>query len=314
MASEERTCCVNNCPLPNRYAVAGRCTDPGCDAVFCALHWNRGNRRCPKHGYEQRMPIVPPPVLPPEEPKKETTVTDPQPEMPEKKSFIDPAKAKAAMQEALRLVKKLGVGAQALLAKLRKDRSPQAMMATLDQSLQANRAQRDEAAGRVERLFNEIAEKKKAFQAAPKARQRVLELELRTRLSEYKAAERQLAVLLENERVLATVQGRMTEIAAYGIRGVSEAAIDEVTDEIEERASEAEGVADATRELEKAGRRRERESEREDMWSELEGFDSEAPSPLAGELAGFDAPEAPPPAGERPAAKKEKPAADDAEV
>ncbi|MBN1672419.1 MAG: hypothetical protein JXR37_15370 [Kiritimatiellae bacterium] len=207
---------------------------------------------------------------------------------------VSAANAKSAMKEALRLVKKMGIGAASLLKRLKKDRSPQAMLNTLEESVGTNRQQREEASARVERLFREIAEKKKAFAAAPKARQRILEKELRSRLAEYKAAERQLDVYLENERVLSTVKGRLGEIMAYGMRGISEIAIDDITDEIEDKVAEAEAVADATRDLEKAGRRRERESDKEDLWAELGEFDGEAAaSSLDKELAGFDAEETP---------------------
>lgn len=190
-------------------------------------------------------------------------------------SPVDAGKARKAMKQTLALVKKLGTGAVALLKKLRKDRSPEAMSATLDVQLSANRVRREEISGQVERLYNEIAAKKKAYATAPKARQRILEAELKSLLSTYKTAERELGILLENEKNLGLVKGRLNEVTAYGMAGVSEAMIDDVIDEIEEKVSEAEGVGDASRDLEKAGKRRERESDTEDLWEQLGDFDAD---------------------------------------
>ena len=229
----------------------------------------------------------------------------------------NPAKARKAMKETLRLVKKLGVGAAGLLGRLKKDKSPEAMMNTIDASLAANRNRREEVAGRVERLFQEIAEKKKAFPAAPRARQRVLEMELRSRLSEYKAAERELGVLLENERVLSSVRGRFSEVMAYDLRGIAEDVIEDVTDEIEDRAAEADGVLDAARDLEKAGRRRERDADTESLWTELDAFDEQASPALTDALADSDEQTPPTKAKEeatQPTRKQEDPPrVDDAE-
>jgi len=196
---------------------------------------------------------------------------------------------KKAMKEALRLAGKLGAGAADLLRRLKKDRSPQAMIETLDRDLSANTARREEVSGRVERLYREIASKKAAFREAPKARQRVLEAELRSMFSTYKAAERELNILLENERNLSLVKGRLNEVAAYGMAGVSETVIDDVIDEIEDKVADAEAVADAARDLEKAGRRKEREGESEDLWTELDDFGEEKKAgELSEELAAFE--------------------------
>lgn len=197
--------------------------------------------------------------------------------------------AKKAMKEALRLAGRLGSGAADLLRRLKKDRSPQAMIETLDKDLSSNTARREEVSGRVERLYRDIASKKGEYQKAPKARQRVLEAELRSMLSTYKAAERELNILLENERNLSLIKGRLNEVAAYGMAGVSEELIDDVIEDIEDKVSEAEAVADAARDLEKAGRRKGREGEREDLWAELDEFgEGEKPGGLTEELAGFD--------------------------
>lgn len=197
--------------------------------------------------------------------------------------------AKKAMKEALRLAAKLGSGAVELLRRLKKDRSPQAMIETLEGQLSSNTSRREEVSGRVERLYRDIASKKAEYQKAPKARQRILEAELRSMLSTYKATERELNILLENERNLSLIKGRLNEVAAYGMAGVSEELIDDVIDDIEGKVSEAEAVADAARDLEKAGGRKEREGEREDLWAELSDFgEEEKPGALSEELAAFD--------------------------
>ncbi len=204
---------------------------------------------------------------------------------------LDPAKAKKAMKEALGVVKKLGAGTASLLARLKKDKSPEAMLTTIETSLDANRTRREESSAKVERLFREIADKKTAYASAAKARQRVLEMELRSKLSEYKAAARELEVLLENEKVLGTVKGRLHEIIAHSLRGISEVAIDKVIDDIEDSVSEAEGVLDATRELEEAGRRRSRESGDDTLWDELSEFDErETSGPAVQEREGASVP------------------------
>ena len=201
----------------------------------------------------------------------------------------DPSKAKKAMRDMFTLVKKMGAGAIDLLKKLKKDKSPEAMMRTLEASVAANQERRESVAARVEKLYNDIVTKKKAFASAPKARQRILETELATLLASYKAAERELSILLENERVLAQTKGRMQEVMAYGMAGVTEIQIDDVIDEIEESVDAAEARMDATRDLEKAGKRRERESEKDSLWNQLGDFgEEEKPSKLADDLAGFE--------------------------
>jgi len=305
------TCCICGRDLPNRYAVAGRCQTEACGKPFCDYDWRNGNRLCGAHGWKAR-----------ERPRgrsdrdateRKGTMKDETPEDTRDAAHVrptkpDPARARKAMRETVELVRKLGAGAMTLLRKLRKDRSPDAMLRTLDESLSANRQRREATSAAAEKLFGDIAAKKKAFEAAPPARKRILEHELRAMLAAYKASESELGVLLENERILSQVRGRMQEVLAYGMAGVSELQIDEVIDEVEEKVAEAEGRVSAARDLEKAGRRRERESDREDFAAELAGFDVPAASPEAG--SGAEAATATPvraPDGkQRPGADKER--------
>ncbi len=189
------------------------------------------------------------------------------------KKPVSKQRAKKAMSATLQIVRKLGTGAGDLWKRLRKSKTPQEMLDELGTGLDANRARRESVSARVEELHGKIAAKKKEHAAAGKARQRILEAELRSMLTEYKAAERELNVLLENERVLSQVRGRMNEMLAYDMAGIGEDFIDDVAVDIEDRVADAEGRMDASRDLEKAGRRRERESDREDLWDALGEFD-----------------------------------------
>lgn len=216
---------------------------------------------------------------------------------PAPRAKVDPQKVKLALKTSLDLVKKLSLGAVDLVKKLKKDKSPEAMLKTIEDSLAANQQRREGLNGRIERLHGEIVEKKKAYAAASPARKRILEHELASAIAQYKAAERELTVLLENERVLAQVKGRMMEVASYGMAGVSEVQIDELIDDVEDAVASAEGRIDAARDLEKAGKRRERESDREGFLADLEQFGEEekGPSALDRELSAFDEPAAPAP-------------------
>ncbi len=189
------------------------------------------------------------------------------------KKPVSKQRAKKAMSATLQIVRKLGTGAGDLWKRLRKSKTPQEMLDELGAGLDANRARRESVSARVEELHGKIAAKKKEHAAAGKARQRILEAELRSMLTEYKAAERELNVLLENERVLSQVRGRMNEMLAYDMAGIGEDFIDDVAVDIEDRVADAEGRMDASRDLEKAGRRRDRESDREDLWASLGEFD-----------------------------------------
>jgi len=276
-------CCVCGKELPNRYSVAGRCGDSPCDRVFCATHWRRGNRRCPAHGYVETVkpPEGDPPMKEQKPDREEAEGKAPEPgqapgPVPDQKTKV--ARFKAAMVEGLRLARKLGAGAAELIKKLRKDRSPEAMMATLESQLAANKTRREGVATEVEKLYQEIATKKKAYATAPKAKQRVLEVELKSLLSTYKTAERQLTILLENEKNLALVKGRLNEVMAYGMAGVSETMIDDVIDEVEDKVADAEDIDAASRDLEKAGARRDRESDKETLWEQLGDFDTDQPA------------------------------------
>ncbi len=255
-------CCICGKALPNRYGLAGGCEEPCCDAVFCALHWNRGNRRCRKHGYKENEPL-----------QEDTAMSD----NATKGKPGHAGNAKRAMHGALGMMRKVGQGTTALIKKVRKDRSPAAMIAAIDAQLEQTAARKDQAAAEVEALHGRIMAKKAEFKSASKARQEILEAELKSLLISYNAAKRTYKILLENEQHMSLVKGRLGEVGAYGTTPVSESLIDDVIESLETAADEAEGVADAARDLEKAGKRREREDDKESLWDALAMFEEDGP-------------------------------------
>jgi hypothetical protein len=297
-------CSICGKDFPNKYSLqeAKRCEADGCDALLCAMDWGRSNRRCRNHGYQVTKPEKsvgagegarrPPPSE--DEMEREPGRPAPGPVTKGEKTMDNTpqepissasklARAKAAMQEVIRLTKKMGAGAASLMSKLKTDKSPEAMMRTIDQSVETNQKRSAEVAGKMEALFNEVAGKKAQYEKAPPARKRILEAELKTRLAAYKATEREYHVLLENERVLSEVKGRMMEVMAYGMAGVNEAQIDQLIDEVEEKVDAAEGRVAAARDLDKAGKRRERESDGESFAEQLADFDTDGPSSVTPE-------------------------------
>lgn len=274
----ELQCTICDKPLPNRFAIAGQCEEEGCEAVFCRYCWRHSNHRCRAHGYvakkppkpKQEKPAATAPVdtlIPPEtEAMNESTPS-------KEKQKVSPERAKKAMRETLELVKRMGRGAADLVKRLTHTKTPQEMIDAMEKQAEENRTLREINTNKVDTLHQQISAKKKAFAKAPPARKRILEMELRALLTEYKTTERTLGILLENERNLSLVKGRLNEVLAYGMSGTDEDLIDTVTDQIEDAAEEAEARVDASRDLERAGKRRERESDTEDLWDALSDFD-----------------------------------------
>src|ERR1039457_3392778 len=136
-------CTIEGCDLPNRYAVAGRCEEKGCGRPFCKFHWQRSNHRCRSHGYEERRPdyvnetkpkdagTASRPAVSATEEKKMTS-NDNSPDAAPKDRKATLARAKQAMQETLQIAKKLGAGAVDLYRRLRKNKSPQEMLTTIE--------------------------------------------------------------------------------------------------------------------------------------------------------------------------------------
>jgi hypothetical protein len=275
------TCTICGKRLPNQYAIAGTCEESGCEAVFCALHWREGNQLCRAHGWEDSKNNGNETSGSQTEPQTPDTETMTEPKIdPEK---VSPERKKQAMKETMRYIGSMGKGLAAKLMKLGKAKTPQEMIDELENQHVDNRTRREMTSERLEALHTQIAKKKKAHAAAPKARQRILEMELKGLLTDYKSQERTLGILLENERALGMVRSRLEEVLAYGMAGVSEDTIDDVTDRVDDAADEAEGRFDALRDLERAGKRREREGDSENFWDELEGFGDEEGTAETGE-------------------------------
>ncbi len=297
MVDEMESCCICGQPLPNRFAVAGRCEGAGCEAVFCALHWRNGNRRCPEHGWKPKgLETAWPSARVDSGEKQEPLHELEKPPMNQepKSSKVDAQKVKKVLVETFSLLKRAGGGAVELLRKLKKDKSPAAMLKNIEESADANRTRREEVSLRVKALHKEILEKKKAFATASPMQKRILEKELGARIAEYEAAERELTVLLENERVLSQVKGRLMEVSSYGMAGVDEDRIEELIDDVEDAVAAAEGRVGAARDLEKAGRRREPEDAHDDLMDKLAMFGDEEDAGGQEEPAGGFSDEEPP--------------------
>ena len=203
------------------------------------------------------------------------------------KTELPPQARKSILKSVAEMAAKIGRGAGSLVERLRGVRSPEAVVAEMDAQLEANRKRREPLSKRHEQLYAAIAAKRKQYLAAPAARKKLMELELKGMMAEFKGVERELSVLLENERIAATVRGRTMELIAMGLRKVSESDIDRLTDNIEDASAEAEDVSGALDDLEKAGARREREGDTDAFEAELAGFaDEPAAADPSGDWAG----------------------------
>lgn len=257
MDSVSMVCAVCGQTLPNRYAVAGRCESLGCGAVFCALHWHGGNRLCPAHGWCAEKSQG-------GETEAERKMNDgsiaPQ-EASKMNEGLDVSAGKGGWFKSLMDgAQTLGKASVALVNRLRGIRDPEAAIAELDGQLAATRAKREPLSARYEELYLSIADRKKLWRSAPPARKKMLEMELKTLLAEYKSVEGQLSTLFEHERLIVTVRGRTLELAAQGLSLPKVEDVDRLTDDIENAVDETEDLSDAVADLDKAGVRRERTS------------------------------------------------------
>lgn len=181
----------------------------------------------------------------------------------------------------------LGTGAVKLIKAIGGIHDPEDAIRAFDAQLEANRSRREPLAAQHEKLFAEIAAKKKLYESAPPARRSFLEMELRTMLATYKSEERQLKIYLENELTINAVRGRTLELVAMGLRSIKEKQIDKLTDRIEDATADADDVSGALQDLEKAGQRHEAEAAHDAFLDELAGFDvpaaetAEAPAAAA---------------------------------
>ena len=193
--------------------------------------------------------------------------------------------ARKAWSECSALAGKLGGGVKTLWAKIHPDHSPEAMLTALNGDLSGNRKRLGEMKPELDQVYREIVAKKKDYQSAAPARQRLLKIELQTLMARYKGLEREFTILSENERSIETVKGRFLEVLAHGLRGKLDTdMVDRLADTVDDKTEEAEDLQDALGDLERAGKRRERGAD--DFEAELAGFDGELGLGSAEELNG----------------------------
>lgn len=307
MIGKRRVCAICGRVLPTKYAVAGSCIADGCDRDFCSLHWHNGNRRCPEHGWEpcgvlvhEDRPIAKATIFSPEAGVAQTELASTE----SKESFnseeekmendngkdlceraakeLQPEKKASIIKSISEFAVKLGQGAGQLAKKISGYKSPEEAMNEIDSQIETNRARREPAVKRYEELYGQIVQKKKAYQVAPAARKRILELELKSMIAEYQSLERQVAAYLNNEMILTKVKGRMCELVAMSLKTVKEDDIDKLIDKVDDAVASDEDIDGAMADLDKAGSRREHDDAGA-FEEALAGFGDELP-----ETPGFD--------------------------
>lgn len=267
-------CCVCGKALPNRWAVAKREVAEGGERCYCALHARGGAKERSASGASR--PVETATDNKERNEMKENHATEAENAARERSLArrADASAAKKAWAACAALVGKAAGGLAAVWGKIHPDRSPEAMIESLNSTLEANRARLAELKPELEKAYAEIVARKAAWQKAPEVRKRLLKTELETLLARYKGLEREFGVLNENTRTAEAVKARYLEVLAYELRGsLGEDQVDDLSGLVDEKAEEADGVQDALRDLEKAGRRRDRESG--SFEDELAGFEGE---------------------------------------
>lgn len=259
-------CCICGRSLPNRWAVAKREMVGGEEKCYCALHASgggTGGAKAETRGKAKEKDEMK------DEREMQAAETAREEELARKAGGEAAKKAWAACAG---MAGKAAEGLKALWAKIHPDRSPGAMIESLNATLEANRARLERLKPELEKAYGEIVAKKAVWQKAPEARKRLLKAELETLLARYKGLEREFGVLNENTRTVEAVKGRYLEVLAYELRGtLGEDQVDDLSGLVDEKAEEAEAVQDALRDLEKAGRRKDREDGA--FEDELAGFE-----------------------------------------
>ena len=252
-------CCICGMELPNKWAIAKRETIDGAERCYCHLHANgEFNRKQAKKGDKM------------DESKKAVSSAKEQ----EIVKSATGDRVKRAWTECATLAGKLGGGVKALWAKIHPDRSPSAMLATLNENLEGNHKRLGEMKPELDSIYREIVAKKKEYQSAAPVRQRLLKIELQTLMARYKGLEREFTILCENERSIETVKSRFLEVLAYDLRGKLDVnMVDRLADTVDDKTEEAEDIQDALGDLERAGKRTDRDAS--DFDAELAGFDGE---------------------------------------
>ena len=256
------TCFVCGKSLPNKWSIA-RC-ETAADGVmrcYCHLHADEGFVKRPTKATMKET--------------EQTMINCNDAETSRANEIVHAAsgeQTKKAWSECSALATRLGGGIKALWSKIHPDRSPEAMLLVLDEDLAVNAKRLSVIKPALEEAYNKIMAKKREYQGAIAARQRLLKVELQTLLSRYKSLEREFNILCENERSIETVRGRFLEVLAYGMRGkLNTGLVDRLADNVDNKAEDAEDVQDALGDLERAGRRRDRDIDNFD--AELAQFD-----------------------------------------
>lgn len=245
--------------LPNKWAVARREMTEDGERCYCHLH--------AKTAFEEQKNEKGTQM----EEKTETRTASDERELVRAATGDQ---VKKAWTECASLAARLGGGIKSLWSKVHPDRSPEAMLAALNDDLAANGGRLAAVKPDLDRLYREIVAKKREYQGATAVRQRLLKVELETLLARYKGLEREFAILSENIRSIETVKSRFLEVLAYGLRGKLDVnVVDRLTGDIEGETDNAEDVQDALGDLARAGNRKERTSD--DFETELAGFDDE---------------------------------------
>ncbi len=266
-------CYVCGRSLPNRWAVAKRETVGGVEKCYCALHAGDGAESGTGGAKKQAEMSVNPNER---NEMKEEHGTNAPAEAQERELVrkAGDAAAKKAWAACAGVAGKAASGLKALWSKIHPDRSPAAMIESLNATLSANRARLETLKPELEKAYAAIVAKKAVWQKAPEARKRILKAELETLLARYKGLEREFNVLNENTRTVEAVKGRYLEVLAYELRGkLDEDQVDDLSGLVDEKAEEADGVQDALRDLEKAGHRKDRADT--SLEDELAGFDGD---------------------------------------
>ena len=252
-------CCICGRELPNRWAVAGRCEADGCGAAFCAMHWSVGNRRCPVHGWVKNDKTKDGGGETMSEHEVMSGETGSEYASESQTASKEASSMKTNMANAaLRGSVALGKGAVAYFKKLCGIRDPKAALAEAEAQLAAIRGSREPLSARYEELYSKIAAKKKLRESASPARRKMLDMELRALLAEYKSLERQVAALYRKEEMVVAVQGRMNELVVLDLPMPKVEDVDRLADDIADRVDTDEDLADAVSDLDKVGVGRER--------------------------------------------------------
>lgn len=184
---------------------------------------------------------------------------------------------KQAASFALKALGRLGTGFVGLLKSLKtQEQDPAAMLQSFEDHLAANQTRRQEAQARYDRMETDLRAKVALHGKVAPSRRALLERELLTIKSGLDAAGRELTILLGNERSLMAIEGKVRQMLAYRMAGVTEDQLDDIAIRVDEDADEAQGIQDATRDLERVGGERQVESDRDALSSLLADYAPEA--------------------------------------